>query len=146
MNRATCHAGTVGILNVGAGDIKVSFDPSNPAERIRAARIVKDMLRRGYALLVDAGDGKYVRAHDFDESCCCYIVADFDPTSAQPETEIAESDTGSTSNGTENSKAETDHQEADGAPAAQRKRGRPRLKKLAAESTHAVAVARTAGG
>ena len=32
--------GEVGILNVGAGDIRLSFDPANEAERIRAARIV----------------------------------------------------------------------------------------------------------
>ena len=30
--------GDVGILNVGAGDVKLSFDTRNPAERIRAAR------------------------------------------------------------------------------------------------------------
>lgn len=32
-------SGTVGILNVGAGDIELSFNPENPTERIRAARI-----------------------------------------------------------------------------------------------------------
>lgn len=37
--------GEVGVLNVGAGDTKLSFDPSNQADRIRAARIVKDMSR-----------------------------------------------------------------------------------------------------
>ena len=35
--------GKVNILNVGAGDLELSFDPNNPAERIRAARIVKDL-------------------------------------------------------------------------------------------------------
>ena len=46
-------AGSIAILNVGAGDTRLSFDKANPAEAIRAARIVKDMLRRGYALLVE---------------------------------------------------------------------------------------------
>lgn len=83
-------AGTVGILNVGAGDTKLSFDPSNPAERIRAARIVKDMIRRGYSLLVEVGkeaDGrpKYTRALDFKEDTCEYIIADFDPVTAAEE-------------------------------------------------------------
>jgi hypothetical protein len=45
---------TVGILNVGTGDTKLVFDKDDPAECIRAARIVADMLRRGYALLVEA--------------------------------------------------------------------------------------------
>lgn len=45
--------GSVGILNVGAGDTKLIFDKNSPADCIRAARIVKDMLRRGYALLVE---------------------------------------------------------------------------------------------
>ena len=74
--------GTVGILNVGAGDTKLSFDPKNPAERIRAARIVRDMLRRGYALLVEVAPGEYQRATDFDEARCEYIIADFDPVTA----------------------------------------------------------------
>src|SRR5215831_14323566 len=80
--------GGVGILNVGAGDTKLSFDPSNPQECIRAARIVKDMLRRGYALLVDSGektgDGKpiYRRALEFDETKYEYVIADFDPVTA----------------------------------------------------------------
>jgi len=75
--------GVVGILNVGAGDTKLTFDKSNPAERIRAARIVRDMIRRGYALLIEVDDGKggtvQVRATDFDENTCEYIIADFDP-------------------------------------------------------------------
>ncbi len=80
--------GDVRVLNVGAGDIKLLFDKSNPAERIRAARIVTDMLRRGFALLVEVGrgdDGRpiYQRAHAFDEEKCEYIIADYDPLVGQ---------------------------------------------------------------
>ena len=50
--------GQIGVLNVGAGDTKLSFDKNNPAEMIRSARIVTDMLRRGYALLVEVTDKK----------------------------------------------------------------------------------------
>jgi len=39
--------GEVAILSVGEGDTKLTFDKNNPAETIRAARIVGDMLRRG---------------------------------------------------------------------------------------------------
>jgi hypothetical protein len=73
----------IGILNVGAGDTKLVFDKNNPAECIRAARIVKDMLRRGYALLVDVGEGKTQRVLDFDETQCEYIIADLDPVAAE---------------------------------------------------------------
>ena len=38
--------GSVAVLNVGAGDLKLSFDPKNPAELKKAAGIVKDMLAR----------------------------------------------------------------------------------------------------
>lgn len=55
------NTGSVGILNVGTGDIRLAFDKNNPAECIRAARIVKDMLRRGFALLVEVEPGKYRR-------------------------------------------------------------------------------------
>lgn len=76
--------GEIGILNVGAGDTKLTFDKNNPAERIRSARIVTDMLRRGYALLVEhpAGSGEYTRVHEFRADTCEYIIADFDPVIA----------------------------------------------------------------
>ena len=37
--------GEIGILNVGAGDTKLTFDKNNPAERIRSARIVAEYHR-----------------------------------------------------------------------------------------------------
>lgn len=136
--------GTVGVLNVGAGDTKLSFDKSNPAERIRAARIVKDMLRRGYALLVETEvDGKkvFTRALDFDEAVCEYIIADFDPQPQnheppQPLVTLREEPTHA-------SEQETPAQEP-AAPAP--RRGRPPGKRVPAEGARAVAVARTAGG
>lgn len=138
MTRISTDAGSVGILNVGDGDTKLSFDPNNPAERIRAARIVRDMLRRGYALLVEVeanGKKSFARATDFREDVCEYVIADFDPiTAAQADAE------------------ETDHddetQQGAAAPAgtpAPRGRGRPR-KVIKAESTRAVVVAPIAGG
>lgn len=74
--------GQVGILNVGAGDTKLSFDKSNMAERIRAARIVKDMMARGYVLLIEVEEnGQKInrRCMEFDENVCEYIIADFAP-------------------------------------------------------------------
>lgn len=77
--------GQLAVLNTGKGDMKLSFDKANEAERIRASRIVKDMIRRGYALLIEVDDGnggkRTTRALDFDENTCEYIIADFDPGS-----------------------------------------------------------------
>lgn len=116
--------GTVGILNVGAGDTKLSFDPKNPVERARAAKIVEDMLRRGYALLVQVGKRKgeplYQRATAFDPKTCEYIVA------GGPDDEV---DIG-----------------REEAVPAKRTVGRPRKVRIAAEKTRAVSVGRTAGG
>lgn len=131
--------GTVGILNVGAGDTKLSFDPSNPAERIRAARIVRDMLRRGYALLIEVernGVKKFERALEFDEAVCEYVIADFDPVVAQEEDR----------NEQEAGEAPSNAEAGAATEAAPRRRpGRPK-KSVPAESTRAVAVARISGG
>ncbi|SDX15231.1 hypothetical protein SAMN05518669_103413 [Variovorax sp. YR634] len=142
-SRLSETTGTVGILNVGDGDTKLSFDPTNPAERIRAARIVRDMLRRGYALLVEVevdGEKKFVRATDFDETVCEYIVADFDPITA------AEADAAEEERHDQQDQAQSRPTTTAGAPTAPR-RGRPPGKRaVAAESTRAVVVAPVAGG
>jgi hypothetical protein len=133
-------SGQVGILNVGAGDTKLVFDPNNPADCIRAARIVKDMIRRGYALLVDTGkrDAQdrpiYARAKDFDETKCEYIIADFDPMIAAEEDANAEDESSATS-----SEGATRTKAAGSKP-------RARNKRVPAESVNVVAVSRTAGG
>jgi hypothetical protein len=127
----------VGILNVGAGDIRISFDPKNAGERIRAARIVKDMLRGGYALLVKVGKS-YQRALDFDESKCEYIVADFDPTQGgvqgapTPEPAVAAKCACGCGGAV--------------TPGKRYLRGHHNRKRVPAEKTHSVAVSRSAGG
>lgn len=73
--------GVLEILNVAAGDTKITFDKDNPQESIRARRIVTDMLRRGYALIVEVERGhekKYERIQAFDEKRGEYIIADLD--------------------------------------------------------------------
>lgn len=126
--------GEVGILNVGAGDIRLNFDPANPAERIRAARIVADMLRRGYALLVEVEEnGKkfYQRALEFREDRCEYVIADFDGSRADsPEPPIEQ---------------EAAHVE-DPEPEEASPRARRGRKAVKAEHARAVAVGRSAGG
>ena len=127
--------GEIGILSVGAGDTKLSFNSKNPAEAIRAKRIVTDMLRRGYALLVEIDDGKggkhYARATAFDENTCEYIIADFDPTASEEHPGDVQAKPAAAPR-------------AEGRPAG-KKKGRP-VTRIPAARAKAVAVGRTAGG
>lgn len=117
---------SLAILNVGEGDTKLSFDPTKPEERERAARIVTDMLRRGFAImvLVEVRDGEplYRRVREFDPNTCEYIVAG-DP-------------------GADEALATERIPPA----AAPKRRGRPPGKRVPADKTKAVGVARSAGG
>lgn len=141
-------SGTVGILNVGAGDIELRFDKTNPAETLRAGRIVKDMLRRGYALLVEVEreDGKrFERALDFNENSGCYIIADFDPVTAMvaDEAEVQLKVVSEATDERENGKEVTESGAAGSKPA---RRGRRKTQEISASGTRAVAVGRSAGG
>lgn len=115
------------ILNVGDGDTKLTFDPDKPEERKRAAAAVTDMLRRGFAILVQVGerDGKplYQRAESFDPETCEYIIV-----GAPDDAEVQEP-----------------KKEPKPAPP-QRRRGRPQKQRVAAGSAPAIAVGRSAGG
>lgn len=134
--------GQIGVLNVGAGDTKLSFDPKNPADCIRAARIVKDMIRRGYALLIEVDENGVKinrRVFDFDESRFEYIIADFDPLVAA---DVDKREAG-TDEKNVNSAAPAPSAES---PTAQR----PRLKKgnraVSAHGVRGTAVPHIAGG
>lgn len=120
--------GTVSILNVSAGDTKLTFDPKMPAEVARAAKIVKDMLRRGFALLVEVGsDDKgplYRRVHDFDEATTEYIIA-----------------------GTPDDQDDNHEQKQASTPRARRQgKAAAKPRRIPAQTAKVVAVARTAGG
>ena len=116
--------GAVAILNVGAGDTKLTLDKNNPVERERAARIVTDMLKSGYALLVQVGEKEgeplYQRATGFDPETCEYLLA-----------------------GGPDERFDIGIEPTDASPP--RKRRFPTFR-VRAESTRAVSVGRTAGG
>jgi len=116
------------VLNVGEGDVTLSFDPSNPAERKRAAKAVGDMIKQGYALLVKVGekDGKplYQRATAFDPETCEYIVA----STSDEEIDIGKG-----------------KQKEAGEPSPTGRRTRT-TRRYPASTTPAVSVARSAGG
>lgn len=143
-------SGEIGILNVGAGDTKLTFDKSNPAECIRAARIVKDMLRRGYALLIEVernGEKAFERVREFREDTFEYIIADFDPVSAEEadRKEADEHEQGSEEIGAAAPQATEGQPRTTPGKRGPRKRGL-KLRAVAASSTRGVAVARSAGG
>jgi hypothetical protein len=76
--------GSLSILNIGVGDIEFRFDTGDPAEVERAKRAIEDMLRRGYAILVDDGSGLR-RATGFDPARGLYII---DKVPGEPAREV----------------------------------------------------------
>lgn len=121
--------GELAILNVGDGDTKLTFDKDKPEDCRRAAKIIGEMLRAGYTILVQVGekDGEplYQRAKGFDPEHCEYIVAG-DVAAVPSGVEVPEE-----------------------ASPPKPRRGRPPGKtttRIPAETTRAVGVARSAGG
>lgn len=66
--------GSLAVLNVGAGDICVTFNQEDTGEAAKAIRMLRDMQARGYAILVRMPDNSYVRAHEIDASSGRYVV------------------------------------------------------------------------
>lgn len=64
------------VLNIGTGDMRLTFDPEKPQEREHAAKIVADMLRRGYAIVVKVSEKEWRRVEAFDPQTCEYFVSD----------------------------------------------------------------------
>lgn len=112
--------GFLSILNVGAGDLRISFNPKFPAEVERAREMVTDMLRRGYAIVVAEEDGTHSPVNAFDPATCEYIVADSAPARVEPE--------------------------GDAPLPEPKKRGRPRTRRIPARRARATAIAPSAGG
>lgn len=124
--------------------MKLSFDAKDPAERIRACRVVRDMLRRGYALLVEVpqpdGSMAYQRATDFREDTAEYIVADLDPIGGPPPSPEKSLEEASAPTAASPTPSGTEAQPPRSHPMARRSR------RVSAATTRAVAVGRTAGG
>jgi hypothetical protein len=136
--------GTMGILNVGAGDTKLTFDKNNPAELIRSGRIVTDMLQRGYALLIEVPGKKgqpptYQRVYSFREDTSEYIIADLDPLQAAKADEAGHA---------QSQPGEETAAIAATEPEPTKPRAKPgrKTRAISATGTTGVAVARSAGG
>lgn len=128
--------GTIGILNVGAGDTKISCSNKDDPNAIkRFKKTVTELLRRGFALLVEVEPGLYRRAKSFDEATLEYIVADFEPPIGRSESEPTAAPADAT--------GEPEEPEAGKAG---RKIKRREDRRIPATATRATAVARIAGG
>lgn len=68
--------GQIDILNCGEGHAEVHVDNSDPINLARSARIIGDMLRRGYALFIAGQDGALIRVEKFDAEKNVYIIGD----------------------------------------------------------------------
>lgn len=78
----TTHTGgSLSILNVGAGDIHITFETGDPDEVRNAVSMLLDMQKRGYAILVAMPDGTYARAQSIDGQRGDYIVRTNNDTS-----------------------------------------------------------------
>lgn len=70
----TTPTGSLSVLNVGAGDINVTFNEHDPSETARAVKMLTDMQARGYAILVKLPSGRYARAKEIDGATGHYIL------------------------------------------------------------------------
>lgn len=66
--------GSLSVLNVGAGDIEIVFNQHNQDEVDKALRMLNDMQKRGYAILIRLDDGSYTRVTEIDATRGRYIV------------------------------------------------------------------------
>ena len=134
--------GELSCLNVSGGDITITFDTADAAEAIRAKRMISDMLKRGYALLIEV-DGKFTRCLEFKEDVGVYVVADFDPEPKQ-QTENTDDSISDTT-----SEDAADSGESEELANAKKTRGRPSKSKtteIPMAKAKARAVAPSAGG
>jgi hypothetical protein len=123
--------GSLSVLNVGAGDLTLTFNQHDRAERARALKMLTDMQRRGYAILVRLEDGSYVRAKTIDAAAGCYVIQEPEP-GAVVDVEVQALATEST----------------ELVPTKRRGRppGRGKYRRVPIERAHGVGIARSAGG
>jgi hypothetical protein len=75
-------AGSLEVLSVGKGDLQIKVGPSNK-DRADAQRLIEEMIRKGYTLLVETDDG-LLRVTKFDPDRMVYVVADAPGVSSEP--------------------------------------------------------------
>lgn len=68
------YPGELSVLNVGAGDINITFNNADADEVGRARQVISDMQKAGYAIMVQMPDKSYQRIADFDPARNAYVV------------------------------------------------------------------------
>lgn len=130
--------GCLEILNVQGGEVKITFDNKDAPEAIRARRIIGEMIRSGFVLLVEVernGDKRFERALSFDEARGEYVIADYEGAAPPPAMN------GVPANGA--NRVDPPPDPPPDPPAA--RKGRPR-KRVPMEEAEATAVGPSAGG
>jgi hypothetical protein len=83
------QTGSLNVLNVGAGDIKVVFNKENQDETAKAIKMLTDMQKRGYVIAIEMPDGTYERAVSIDATNNRYIInVPDEETALPPEAEV----------------------------------------------------------
>lgn len=66
------------VLNVGEGDLKLTFDPNNKEDQKRAKSTIEALLKQGFAIMVEVGKDEkgplYRRVTGYDPDTATYIV------------------------------------------------------------------------
>lgn len=115
--------GTLGILNVGAGDLRIELGDDQPEERLAtAAKMVDDLFRAGYSILIEMSDGTTRRATAFDRDARAYVISEPGKPIEPPTLESTSPTT------------------------SPKRRGRPRKTLVPAATSRATAIAPSAGG
>jgi len=136
--------GTLEILNVQGGDVKLSFNSKDASEAIRAKRYIGEMMKVGFVLLVEVnrdGETAYERALAFDPARGEYIIADFEGANGHTN---GNTPPAVQSGGELPAVSGTD--EAGPEPETDVKPRRGRRKRVPMEEANATAVGRSAGG
>jgi hypothetical protein len=79
--------GSLSVLNVGAGDITITFNNDDLVETNKALGMLKEMLKRGYLIAIQLPDGSYTRAREIDAMRGRYIIVIPDTVPAPPQAE-----------------------------------------------------------
>lgn len=75
--------GLLEVLSIGKGDIKMSFNVADEAEVDRARKLIGDMIRDGYTIVVETPRGlKPVKR--FDPHHAVYVISDTPEPDATP--------------------------------------------------------------
>lgn len=119
--------GSLSTLNVGEGDIEMTFDGTNDTELEKALDMLEDMVKRGYAILVKQVDGSFQRAVSIDRASKSYLIA-------EPR-HFSEAQTVKVTDGVVETPLETKPQ-----------KGRRGPKRQSVATSEAVSVGRSAGG